>query len=141
MKVTIKDLKKLIKEAVEEETQNFKTSFDAFKWAKRHGPSDKSREAVYESPYFSFLYAEEVDKGPHIVTRHAVLSDPSLALKYAKYIDKGPHDDTRKAASKTAKSAFVYAYTVDGHSHPVTRAGVAKDKEYLEEYEDLFIEE
>lgn len=131
MKITKSQLKSLIKESVcevvREQSQPFKTSDEAYFWAKKNGPSDESRKIASEDPASAYDYAIVFDKKPHDVTREGASKDFRLAYNYAANIDEEPHDVTRKGASQDPETAYRYAKLIDEAPHDVTREGASKN--------------
>ena len=87
------------------------TPEEAYEYAKKHGPSDETREIACKKPRYAFLYARDVDKCPR--------------------------EDTRNAACKESKWAYWYVKEVDGSFHEETWL-VIYGTEYEEEYRRMF---
>lgn len=148
MKITTSKLKSLIKESVRKalneqavEPEDFKNPEEAYKWAEKNGPSDDSRNAASEAPYYAYFYGKYVDKGPHEVTRKSVSRDPYFSFHYAKHVDKGPHELTRKGAARNQYHSLYYAEHIDKGPHEVTRKGVEGAYYYSLRYKRLFGED
>ena len=45
---------------------------EAYRYAEKHGPSDKTRKIACKDPEIAYLYARKIDKGLHENTREAV---------------------------------------------------------------------
>jgi len=76
-----------------------------YDYALLHGPCDQSREIASSDPYFSLLYAREVDFGPHDVTRAGACAGAcrtGYCYTYALQIDKSPRKDTYQACKGTS---------------------------------------
>ena len=109
----------------------------AFEHAKRHGPSDETRQIVCKDSFYAYKYAKEIDQKPRKDTREAACIDAMWACHYALYIDKRPRKDTRKAACKESHWAWYYVKNIDKKFRNDTWMAI-KNTIYAEEYKKLF---
>jgi hypothetical protein len=77
------------------------TPYKAYCYGISRGPSKETREIVYQSPGYTYLYALYVDQCPRDDTRNAACKTPGYAYLYAKDVDKCFHEDTWAAVKNT----------------------------------------
>ena len=109
---------------------------EAFDFAYKHGPSDKTRKIVYQDSLCALYYARNIDKCPREDTRKAVCQYSGYAYWYAKEVDMCPHEETRKAACKDSLYAYCYALEIDKCFREDTWMAV-KGTEYEEKYKRI----
>jgi hypothetical protein len=84
------------------------------------------RTAACKDLYYTYCYAESVDKKPTAETRTAACKNSGYAYWYAKEIDKKPTAETRTAACKDSECAYLYALDVDQKPTAETRTAACK---------------
>lgn len=66
---------------------------DAYYKAAVEGPSDDTRRIASIKSDWAYLYAYNIDKGPHPVTRDSACNSVGSAVAYALHVDRYPHPD------------------------------------------------
>jgi len=56
---------------------------EAYRYARDHGQSKKTRESACKDPQYACWYAEDIDKEPREDTRNAACKHPWHAYQYA----------------------------------------------------------
>jgi hypothetical protein len=101
-----------------------------FAWSRSRGAP--VRAAAIASPHYATLVA--LAEGPSDDTRAAACEHPFYALTYARDVDRHGTDATREAAARLPDLALEYALVVDRAAHEATRAAV-RGTRHLDAYE------
>ncbi len=109
---------------------------EAYKYAIKNGPEEKTRKIACQNPHFAYLYALYIDKQSREDTRIAACETPGYAYCYAYDIDTQPKEDTRNIACRNPKYAYYYARDIDKCFHQKTYEATLNTK-YEEDYKIL----